>query len=164
MRQWAQRSKEAANLFNPPFCCAALTATIVNYFQEVNLGMPFPLAFIALPVILHKQTRNALPFNTRTSLSAWLEENPVVKVQFYERAVSIKPFVGEAILFGVHNNLLYFQSGRLRSYLNDDKVKSFLQKSEGEARECIMRARLLGKWFALAGSPETVMALWEVRP
>jgi len=164
MRQWAYRSKEAANLFNPPFCCAALIATAVNYFKEIGQGIPFPLAYIALPVILHKQTRNTLPLNTRTSLAAWLEQNPIVKVQFYERAISIKPFVREAILFGIHNDLLYFQSGSLKSYLSDNKVKSFLQNTEGEARECIMRARLLGKWFALAGSPETVMALWEVRP
>jgi hypothetical protein len=164
MRHWANRSKEAANLFNPPFCCAALVATVANYSQEINIGMPFPLAFIALPVILHKQTRSVLPYSTKTSLAAWLEQNPSVKIQFYERAVSIKPFVQEAILFGVNNNILYFETGRLRSSVQDNKVKSFLQKTDGEARECIMRARLLGRWFALAGSPESVMALWEVRP
>ena len=105
MRQWVYRSKEAANLFNPPFCCAALLATVVNYGQQVGLGMPFPLAFIALPVILHKQTRNVLPLNTKTSLAAWLEQNPTAKVQFYERAISVKPFVREAILFGLNNKL-----------------------------------------------------------
>lgn len=164
MRSWAKRSKEAAYLFNPAFCCATLAATIVSYQQEAGLGLPFPLAFIAIPVLLHKQTRNALPFNTRTSLAAWLEEHPFAKVQFYERAISVKPFVREAILFGIRDNKLHFQSGTLLSSISNGKVKAFLQKTEGEARECIMRARLLGKWFALAGSPETVMGLWEIQP
>jgi hypothetical protein len=165
MRSWSKRSKEVANLFNPPFCCATLTASVVSYSQENgNSGMPFPIAFIGLPVIFHKQTRKIIPINTRTSLAAWLEENPSVRIQFYERVITIKPFVREAILFGIQNNWLSIKSGNIFSSLNNSQIKTLLQKTDGEARECIMKARLLGKWFALAGSPEAIMALWEVRP
>lgn len=164
MRSWSTRSKEAASLFNPAFCCAVLSATVSNYSQQDNLGMPFPLAFIVLPVILHKRTRNTLPYNTRTSLAAWLEEKPYARIQFYERAISLKPFVREAILFGVTNDWLVIESGRLKSKLADSKFKNFLQHMDGEARECVLRARLVGKWFAAAGSAETVLSLWEVNP
>jgi hypothetical protein len=164
MRPWTSRSKEAAYLFNPAFSCAILTATIVNYSLKDNLGMPFPLAFITLPVILHKQTRAVLPFNTRTSLAAWLEEKPLVRVQFYDRAVTLKPFVREAILFGTTQNWLTIEAGRLTSSLSEAKVTKFLKETKGEARDCILRARLFGKWLALAGSAETIMALWEIRP
>ena len=164
MRPWLNRSKEVANLLNPAFCCAVLSATVANYSRKEYPGMPFPLSFIALPVILHKQTRNALPFNTRTSLPAWMEEKPFVRIQFYDRAISLKPFVREAILFGTAHNWLVIESGRLKSKLPDSKFKNFLQDLNGEARECVLSARLVGKWFAAAGTAETVMALWEVRP
>jgi hypothetical protein len=164
MRPWANRSKETANLLNPAFCCVVLSACVTNYSRENYPGMSFPLSFIVLPVILHKQTRDALPFNTRTSLTAWIEEKPFVRIQFYERAISLKPFVREAILFGIVNDWLVIESGLLKSRLPDPKFKHFLQDLDGEARECVLRARLVGKWFAAAGTAETVMALWEVRP
>jgi hypothetical protein len=126
--------------------------------------MPFSLAFIVMPVILHKQTRDSLPFNTRTSLAAWLEEKPIARIQFYERAMSLKPFVREAILFGLVNYWLTVDSGRLKSNLSDTTFKNSLKHLDGEARECVLRARLVGKWFSAAGSAETVMSLWEVRP
>lgn len=162
MRPWSTRPKEAANLLNPAFCCTVLSAAVSNYSLQDNLGMPYPLAFIIMPVILHKQTRILLPFNTRTSLAAWLEEKPTVRIQFYERATSLKPFVREAILFGAANGWLSIESGRLKSQLVDSRFKNFLQYLDGEARECVLRARLVGKWFASAGSAETVMSLWEV--
>jgi hypothetical protein len=162
MRPWSTRSREAANLLNPAFCCTVLSAVVSNYSSQESLGMPYPLAFVALPVILHKQTRNSLPFNTRTSLAAWLEEKPIARVQFYERAISLKPFVREAILFGVIHNWLTIESGYLRSNHTDSKFRNSLQQLNGEARECVLRARLVGKWFAAAGSAETVMSLWEV--
>jgi hypothetical protein len=164
MRPWLARSKEVANLLNPAFCCTVLSAVVSNYSSRDNLGMPYPLAFVVMPVILHKQTRNVLPINTRTSLAAWLEEKPMSRVQFYERAISLKPFVREAILFGVTNDWLVIESGRLKSKLADSKFKNFLQHMDGEARECVLRARLVGKWFAAAGSAETVLSLWEVNP
>lgn len=162
MRPWSTRSKEIANLLNPAFCCTVLSAVVSNYSSQSILGMPYPLAFVVIPVILHKKTRNNLPFNTRTSLAAWLEEKPMARVQFYERAISLKPFVREAILFGVNHNWLVIESGLLKSKLPDSKFRSFLQKLDGEARDCVLRARLVGKWFASAGSAESILSLWEV--
>jgi hypothetical protein len=164
IRPWNQRSQETAYLFNPPFCCAVLTSAIGGYLQEDERGMPFPLAYIVLPVILHKKTRENLATSTRTPLAAWMEEHPEVKVQFYERAVAMKSFVGEGILFGIHNNWLTLDKGNLKTSLKSSKIQNIINKSEGEAKVCVLKARLIGKWFALAGSPETIMALWEVRP
>ena len=164
MRSWSDRSKEAAYLFNPAFCCVVLTSSTVSYSIENKVGMPFPLAFIVLPVVLHKQTRKLLPYNTRTSLAAWIERNPISRVQFYERAISLKPFVREAISLGIQREWLSLKSAHLLSNLTNNDVRLFLNQLEGEARECLLRSRLVGKWFANAGSPETVMALWEVKP
>jgi hypothetical protein len=164
IRPWLTRSKEAAFLFNPAFCCTVISSSIVSYTLENHDGMPFPLVFIVLPIVLHKQTRNLLPFNTRTSLAAWLEKNPIVRIQFYDRAISLKPFVREALIFGFQRNWLTLNSAHIQSTLSNQDVRLFLDREEGEARECMVKSRLVGKWLANAGSPETIMAFWEVKP
>lgn len=37
-------------------------------------------------------------------------------------------------------------------------------KSEGEVRECILRARVVGKWLSNSGTTETIMGLFGVKP
>lgn len=161
---WKMRSKEVGILFNPAFCCVVLSSSVIGYATENVQGMSFTLAYLVLPLVLHKHTRAILPLNTRTSLAAWLEENPSVRIQFHERVTSLRPLVGESILFGYQYNWLSIQSGYITSTLSDKRVRGFLQKTQGEARECIMRARLVGKWFAASGPAETVLGLWEIRP
>lgn len=161
---WNTRSREVATLFNPAFCCVVLSASVAGYSTQEPRGMHFSLAYVVLPLVLHKQTRDALPMNTRTSLAAWLEENPSSRIQFHERVKSLKPFVGEAIIFGDRYKWLSIQDGYIKCSVSDTRIKGFLLKTQGEARECVMRARLVGRWMATAGPAETVMGLWEIRP
>lgn len=128
-------------------------------------GMPYPLAFMLLPIVLHKATREALPQNIRTSLAAWIQEHTSVRVLFAERVISLKPHTREAILFGLlHDWLAFRANGRLRTTMTGQDVNRFLRRLDGEARECVMHARFIGRWFASAGSPQTVLALWGIRP
>jgi hypothetical protein len=161
---WKSRSREVVTLFNPAFCCIVLSSAVVGYSLKETRGMFLPLSYLLLPLVLHKPTRDVLPNSTSTSLAAWLEENPSVRIQFQERVKSLKPFVGEAIIFGARHNYLSFQHGYIISSLTYNNINSILSKTHGEVRECIMRARLVGKWMAAAGSVETVFGLWEIRP
>lgn len=165
MKPWNQRPVEEANLLNPAFCCTALTSSIVGYMAVDVEGMPYPLAFMLLPIVLHKATREALPQTIRTSLAAWIQEHTSVRVLFPERVVALKPHTREAILFGILHDWLTFRSdGRLRTTMAGQDVSRFLRRLDGEARECVMHARFVGRWFASAGSPQTVLALWGIRP
>jgi hypothetical protein len=165
MKQWTHRPREEANLLNPAFCCTALASSIVSYMSVDVEGMPYPLAFMILPIVLHKATREALPQNIRTSLAAWIQDNASMRVLFSERVMSLKPHTREAVLFGLLHDWLAFRAGgRLRTTLGDQDVNRFLRRLEDEARECVMRARFVGRWFASAGSPQTVLALWGIRP
>jgi hypothetical protein len=165
VKTWSERPREEAHLINPAFCCAILTSSVAGYSSLEAKGMPFPIAFIVLPTVLHKLTREAFPRNARTSLAAWLEEHGEVKVQFHERLVSLMPFVREALLFGMlHKWLVLTNAGRVQIVKAESDVQRFIRRSEGEAKECISRALFVGKWFAASGSVETVMALWGVRP
>lgn len=161
---WKKRSKELGTLLNPAFCCVVLSSSIIGYSSLDDRGMPFPLAYLVLPIVLHKPTRDKLPINTRTSLAAWLEVHPFARIQFYERVVSLKPYVGEAIIFGTKYNWLSISESHIQSPFRNNRVDGFIQTTQGETRECIMKARLVGKWLAAAGTAETVMGLLEIRP
>jgi Family of unknown function (DUF6521) len=165
MRQWTQRPREEANLLNPAFCCAALTSSIAGYMAVNVEGIPYPLVFMILPIVLHKATREALPQNTRTSLAAWIQDNAAMRVLFPERVISLKPHTREAVLFGLLHDWLAFQTdARLQTAMGERRINQFRRRLDDKARECVLRANFVGRWFASAGSPQTVLALWGIRP
>ena len=165
MKPWALRPPEEANLLNPAFCCVTLAAAVLGYASVDKTSIPYPLTFLVLPTVLHKATRENLPRQTRTSLAAWIQENAEVKVTFAGRVTALKEHTREAILFGSHNSWFdMLPNGRVQTSLSDSDADGFIRKLEGEAKECVRRARFVGRWFALAGTPQTVWALFGIRP
>lgn len=165
MKAWHKRPIEEAHLLNPAFCCVTLTSSIISYGSVEDAGMPFPLAFMILPIVLHKPTRDLLPRDTRTSFPAWIQNNAAARVLFYERVVSVKPYTREALTFGlIHSWLAIQEKGNLHHIINETDVKKSSKTLNDEAKECVLRADFLGKWLALAGSAQTVMTLWGIRP
>ena|SRR3972149_4917899 len=165
MKAWAQRPHEEAYLLNPAFCATVITASALAYSSVETVGMPFPLAFMILPTVLHKLTRESLPRDTRTSLAAWLQENGMAKILFADRVISLKPFTREAVVFGAQHSWLAIQAnGHLIALMKPRKMDLMVRKLDSEPRESVTRARFVGKWFALAGTAQTVMALWGIRP
>ena len=164
MRHWSQRPIEEANLFNPAFNCIVLTSFVIGYMNEGKNSVTYPLAFLVLPTVLHNQTRISLPKTVRTSLACWLQEHSEIRIMFAERAASLTYYTKESIMFGLLHGWLMLREGKLAS-LKDDKEAIKLQKNlELEARECVRAAYFVGRWFAKAGTPETIMALWGVKP
>lgn len=161
---WQKRPREILNLFNPAFCCTVLVASVVGYQGSQNPGMPLPLAYLIFPFVFHKKTRELLPFSSRTALAGWIEENPTIKIGYYEHLLTLKSFVGEAIIFGDHQEWLSYNAGILSTTIKDSQVITIASKIEGEVHECILKARMVGKWFSNSGTPETIMDLLGVRP
>ncbi len=164
MKPWFERPIEEANLLNPAFCCATLAASIAGYSSVDDAGMPYPLTFMVLPIVLHKPTRESLPRSTRTSLAAWMQDNAEAKVLYVERVLSLKPHTREAIRFGLLYDWITLHQGWLvQTILGESDLTRILRKLDDEAKDCVSRAKLVGKWLASAGSPQTVMALWGMR-
>lgn len=165
MRNWIERPREEAYLFNPAFCCTLLTAACAGYQEAPGRNLPFPVAFMVLPIVLHKQTRQSLPPTTRSSFPAWIQDNASLKIQFQERLVSLKPHTREAILLGISTGWLeLIGQGDLSAPNGPSAANRTVRMLKEEAKECVQRAKFLGKWFASAGSTETTMALWGIRP
>ncbi|BDA67679.1 hypothetical protein CAL7716_018450 [Calothrix sp. PCC 7716] len=108
MRSWQERPVEYANLFNPAFCSILLQNAIKGYQKEKKQGIPYPLLFLVLPLVLHISTRNALPKTTVTKLHIWLQKQPEVRVGFAERASYLVPYTKEALAFRMQTGIINF--------------------------------------------------------
>jgi hypothetical protein len=162
---WRERPQEDAHLFNPAFC-GAITYEFTSSFlktsklDEVHLA----LVFCALPIVLHKTTRESLPDRTVTSVYTWLQRTPEALVGYSTRAANLSPYLKEAVSFCVSRNTLDFSnSGQL--ILGAEKSNFTPRKFDEltyEMKDIVTRTRMLGRWFSGAGETATIMAAWGI--
>lgn len=165
MTPWQARSSEERNLLNPGFCAMLLWQAAQGYASERTVPMAVELSFLVLPFTLHRETRESLPSNIRTSLPTWLAEHPIVRTRLGERAAALRGFTKESLIFGGSHGLLALAPEGIRGNAGMKKrVNAVLSSTSDEVRECAKRAEFLGRWLEKAGSSETVMALLGVRP
>jgi hypothetical protein len=166
---WKDRPQEEASLLNPAFISTGLWSAARGYLKTDVPGrpdaLPFTLAFLVLPLVLHRQTRESLPPSTRTSVAVWASENPVLRARLPERTRTLVPFTRAAMLFGGTHGLLSLSGGDVvpnESWKR--KVTSVLADCTDEVRLCIQRADFVGRWLATAGDPLTALSLLGVQP
>lgn len=165
MKKWTERTKEEANLFNPAFCSQLMTASIVGYLGEKQQGMPFTLSFLVLPMILYKPTRDILPRDTRTSFVNWIQENQTIKINMHVHILSLKSYTREAIIMGTQHNIIDIDpNGNLLSTITKSTIEKNRRKMYSETSECLNKAFLVGRWFALAGAPHFIFTLLGIKP
>jgi hypothetical protein len=161
MRGWAGRPPEAAALLNPALLAIISAAAASQYERESGEAMPWPLAFLVAPLVLHRGTREALPKTTRTHLSAWITNNPVIRAGFPQRAQSLTGLVREGLRFGMaHGALSVTTDGRMHGVL----PSSGRPIEGGDAADIVRSAGFVGKWFTMADQPATIFALLGVAP
>ncbi len=150
---------EERALLNPAFCGELLHAAAREFGEP---GLPFPLSFLVLPVVLHKHTRERLPKAVTSSIPMWLQRNPEVKIGFDQRVANTAAITREAVAFLLaHARLTVEDGGVLRAV---GVVKHDQDPGSDEIKDCITKARFLGRWLRRAGTPATVYALFGIRP
>ena len=155
------RPVEVAHLFNPAFCALVIREAVLGFQDKSPSGMPFPLFFLLLPIVLHKRTRLLLPSNVGTKMHPWLQANQEVRIRFADRCIALLPDSREAIVFAASRGFLGITAGRIVAR----RIPLSLPWPAGSEPElCIKKARFLGRWMALAGSITTIFAMWGVRP
>jgi hypothetical protein len=165
MRAWAARSSEERGLLNPSFCATILWHAATGHVQPSTAPLAFETAFLVLPMVLHRGTREALPKAVNTSLPVWLDQNPLSRPRIADRARLLVPFTKEALQFGGVHGLLRLDAGDVRPVADRKaRIVISLKDCSDEVRQCAKRAEFLGRWFAITGSAATVMALIGVRP
>ncbi|MBF0426836.1 MAG: hypothetical protein HQL66_13565 [Magnetococcales bacterium] len=165
MRSWSERPREVAYLLNPGFCSLLLWSAASGYKKTDSDGLPFALSFLILPVVLHKSTREALPRSINSNFPEWIQKNDGVRLQFPERARVMSSITREGMLFGSQYGQFAIDSeGRIDPSPKPRSLAKYLKTATEEVRHCETRAEFLGRWFATAGDPATIMTLWGVRP
>lgn len=165
MNPWVNRSTEERAILNPSFCSCLLWKAAAGYESSINVPLPFDIAFLVLPLVLHRRTRESLPNTVRTSLAIWLDENPLSRSRVADNARALVPFTKEAILFGGLYGLLDLDSCDIAANSNWKKIiAANLKESTVEVQNCAKRADFIGKWFAKSGSHNTIMAIFGVKP
>lgn len=165
MTPWAERSREERALLNPGFCASLLWHAARGYSDASDSALSFEESFLVLPLVLHRETRETLPRDTRTSLAVWLADHPLARGRIATRARLLVSFTKEALLLGGVHGFLRLEAGGLQGDGTWKRaVNRALGESSNEVRGCARRAGFVGKWFAETGSAPTVLALIGVRP
>lgn len=163
MRLWNDRPPEIAHLFNPAFCALLIRDGVSGFMESRPGGMPYPLVFLLLPIVLHKATRESLPATIATKMHPWIQQHQEARVGFSARCAAVAGHTREAILFAANGTQLTFsrdgalQAPRLRS-------RRLPWPPDSESATCRQRARFVGRWLASAGDVATIFAMWGVRP
>lgn len=169
MTPWPERQEELANLLNPAFCGFLLREAVGSYGVEANRGFQISLCFLVLPLVLHGPTRGALPRAVTTTLLAWLQAHPEVRVEFAPRVRSLAPFTRESLRFLFLRELVAVDGdGDLRlgagSLTSARGLQTRTTTETEEVADCVARARFLGRWLALAPDDATVFNFLGIQP
>ena len=131
------RTHEVAFLLNPAFCGRILYSTIRTYNEKTNRAFPFPLIYLVLPLVLHKETR--MNINSRTQLLVWVQRYPQLLIDFPKRARELE-------------------------ISSTSRILSKTKFVDEEISDCLKKGEHIAKWFALAGKVETIYIELGVRP
>ncbi|OAI13178.1 hypothetical protein A1507_17570 [Methylomonas koyamae] len=166
MTAWTDRSIEEKALLNPAFCASLIwNFALVAGEQQGQRPLTFAEAYLVLPVVLPKGSRESLPRSTRTSLATWLDENPSFQATLVARTRAMVPFTKEALIFGGTRQLFQISAESINANTEwKRRANAVLRQSSLETQACLKKAAFLGSWFIETGSANTVMALMGVRP
>lgn len=161
---WIERPRIVASLMNPAFCGKLIHSFVKGYNNQRTRKCSFALAFFALPLILHEDTRNTIPLSRfRKTLHAWLDENPQIKVGLAGRIINNVIFTREAIMLLVSvGSLVIDNSGNLEERKIGNNLTSDFDLTE--VTECFTKAESLGKCFSRSGSDQTIFSIIGVKP
>jgi len=162
--QWESRPVEIANLLNPAFCALVLRDSVKSYHDHENTGMPFILAFLLLPLVLHRRTRDSVPQRPTTSFAQWIEKHNEVTVGFDDRVRELSPYTREAIAFGLQHSVLVIAANGGIVVASESIMYPSDWRSDSPASRCITCAKNVGRWFAEIGDESTICRLLGVRP
>jgi len=164
MIPWDERPLEVATLLNPAFCGEVLRLNIQAYSNINSQGMPFALLYLVLPIVLHSKTRAVIVVQNR-QLHIWLKDHPELKINFAERVRDLVPITRESIMFMLQLNALSLDDmGDVHALAGPRRRQSSVVAADAEVLACYRAAGVVGRWFARAGTPASVYAMWGIRP
>lgn len=166
LEQWERRPSEEAYLYNPAFCGVLVCEFVKAFAGKDKSGAPLTLILLALAISLHRETRDRLPGSTAASLYQWVQGNESMLIELPKRASLLKPYILEAVRFGLRSGALAFQSGHVLGLGNQPATytPSKLQNDTHETKRIVEQTRMLGRWLTKSGEETFILSAFGVRP
>jgi hypothetical protein len=160
MLSWQDRPLEVANLLNPAFCGRLLYHSIKSHEETSGCSLPYALAFLPIPLVLHRATRSKISGHNQ-QLHVWVNKYPDIKIGLGDRARNTVPFTREALMFMIQ--LGHIRVGDQGALSTGHGLKRN-SDSDAEIRNCLKAAEVVGKWLARAGQPSATFAMLGLKP
>lgn len=149
-------------MLNPALIATILAGAAESYEARSGETMPWEYSYILVPLVLHRDSREALPSRLNSHMTSWVVEHPVLIAGLPSRARELAPYIREGLRFGLRTESLKMERdgtlmGRLLSSpstLNRSKELAVLVRSSG----------FVGRWLTVANRPSDVFALLGVSP
>ena len=165
MTAWSDRTIEERALLNPAFCASLIWQFASAGDGQGQRALTVAESYLVLPIVLPRNSREALPRSSRTSLAAWMDENPSFQATLVARSRVMVPFTKDALIFGGTRAFLQVSTDAVRASVEWKRsANAIWRHSSLETQACLKKAAFLGNWFLETGSANTVMALLGVRP
>ena len=146
---WRERPIEEATNLNPAFCGELLFRAVTAYHKLRRGPLSFAVAFLVLPIVLHKPTRDELPGRASAAFLAWTSEHGPLLAQLPDRVIRLTPVTRESLLFTIQHHILRIEDGGLAPGSSPLSLRvspsAITTDDSANARSA---ASLLGRWFA----------------
>lgn len=117
-----------------------------------------------MPISLHPTTRDRLPKTTTTSMYDWINRNQDLLIDYQVRSKNLVPYIKEALgLLLTNSSIEITRSGEIE--VGKNKVNftpKLIAECTRDMSETIVSTKMLGRWFAKAGSTSSIMATWGI--
>jgi hypothetical protein len=161
---WEERPAEEARIFNPAFCGELMGRAVCEYHRTRQVALSMVIAFLILPLTLHKPTRDALPGRANTAFAGWIAENAALLAELPERAIRLRPISREALIFAVRHQLLALGGGGLAPGAKPVRLNARPSVTTDDVSAARSTAGLLGRWFAAQGTQASILQGMGVAP
>jgi hypothetical protein len=147
---------------NPVLGAFALWHFGLGHQSEAGSPAPFPLAFLVLPLILHRKTLDFVTSARSASglllFAAKLAEEREALLAVHERATLLRPLTLQSVAFGVNAGLLSlnYEQATLRANTPEKTKKPVIPQ---RIRGVSGAAEKLGRWFSRVSLVQVVTAL-----
>lgn len=155
---------ETRRLLNPMFTGAVITRAVEGYNEVAGVGFPFAYGYLVGPLVLHAQTRLALPSSVATKLLPWTERSGEIVAAIPRHAKELAPYSSKGIFAALTGGLLELTPNSTLVAKKSAKLKAYSSQSGSEEVEAILKkSNFVGKWLAAAGTTATVFTALGVR-
>ncbi|MFE2729244.1 three component ABC system middle component [Kitasatospora sp. NPDC059327] len=159
---WGERPPLTSAMFNPALIACLLREAALVCSTHAAADMPWALSYLAIPLVLHRGTREALPARPgAVQLAAWVvRKNPVLRAGFPAQAQAMVDPVRAGLRFALRHEVLELAEDRLRAPAR--RIREPGHAPVG-LDEILKRARTAGGWLSTVDTV-TAFSLLGVAP